>query len=524
MKSNQSPVLMPLPFAENGPRNEIPEDSQISVKSGAASLTDGFPPKTMLDPMKGGIPPFGRDMNGILHLLSMTARWKQLGGSFSYDEAFATNPSVGGYPKGAMLLSADGARYWVNQADDNVTNPEATDGTAKDWILLNADWDATSGAGQILNRPNLATVATSGSYSDLRDKPSIPAAQVNVDWDATSGVEQILNRPNLAQVATSGKHSDLSGVNGNGDLHISAEEQQRLKAPVLLSETIYSVVAQTVTFALQSDSITCSLVPPLIGSPVVFSSEGVLPAQLTAGTTYYVVGADYAVGVDSGQGGRFNVATQPGGAAIVMSTTGSGVHSIANPKWLKSMHNPIWIEAEVQGAGAGGGTAGGGTGTATGGGGGGYARLRRLASSLPDSLDIVVGAGGQPGPTEGGFGSHGGTTSLGSVVSATGGRGGVGSATNMLILGSTPGDAVGGDWHIRGEGSEPVQFTTFSNYSRGGSSMFGFGGMGSIRISGATPLPNGTGRGAGGAGGLGPTSAFAAGRGSDGLVILREYA
>ena len=56
----------------------------------------------------------------------------------------------------------------------------------------------------------LATVATSGSYNDLLDKPTIPAAQVNSDWNASSGVAQILNKPTLATVATTGSYNDLS--------------------------------------------------------------------------------------------------------------------------------------------------------------------------------------------------------------------------------------------------------------------------------------------------------------------------
>ena len=71
---------------------------------------------------------------------------------------------------------------------------------------VNANWTATSGVAQILNKPTLATVATSGSYSDLNDKPTIPAAQVSSDWTATSGVERILNKPNLF----SGSYTDLS--------------------------------------------------------------------------------------------------------------------------------------------------------------------------------------------------------------------------------------------------------------------------------------------------------------------------
>ena len=56
----------------------------------------------------------------------------------------------------------------------------------------------------------LATVATSGSYTDLSNKPTIPAAQVNSDWNASSGLAQILNKPALATVATSGSYTDLS--------------------------------------------------------------------------------------------------------------------------------------------------------------------------------------------------------------------------------------------------------------------------------------------------------------------------
>lgn len=60
------------------------------------------------------------------------------------------------------------------------------------------------------NSSSLSTVATSGSYNDLTNKPTIPAAQVNSDWNAASGVAQILNKPTLATVATSGSYNDLS--------------------------------------------------------------------------------------------------------------------------------------------------------------------------------------------------------------------------------------------------------------------------------------------------------------------------
>lgn len=46
-------------------------------------------------------------------------------------------------------------------------------------VNVNADWNAESGDAQILNKPTLATVATSGSYNDLTNKPTIPTVDVN---------------------------------------------------------------------------------------------------------------------------------------------------------------------------------------------------------------------------------------------------------------------------------------------------------------------------------------------------------
>ena len=62
---------------------------------------------------------------------------------------------------------------------------------------VNSDWNSVSGVSEILNKPTLAIVATSGDYNDLLNLPTIPAAQVNSDWNATSGVAEILNKPSL---------------------------------------------------------------------------------------------------------------------------------------------------------------------------------------------------------------------------------------------------------------------------------------------------------------------------------------
>ena len=61
---------------------------------------------------------------------------------------------------------------------------------------------------------DLASVATSGSYNDLSNKPSIPAAQVQSDWSQSdsSKVDYIKNKPTIpaAQVQADWNESDNS--------------------------------------------------------------------------------------------------------------------------------------------------------------------------------------------------------------------------------------------------------------------------------------------------------------------------
>ena len=62
-------------------------------------------------------------------------------------------------------------------------------------VNVNADWNATSGDAEILN------------------KPTIPAAQVNSDWNATSGVEEILNKPSIPTLTSDLINDGEDGVN-----------------------------------------------------------------------------------------------------------------------------------------------------------------------------------------------------------------------------------------------------------------------------------------------------------------------
>lgn len=97
---------------------------------------------------------------------------------------------------------------------------------------------ATTGAySDLSGTPTLATVATTGDYDDLTNKPTIPAAQVNSDWDAVSGVAQILNKPSLATVATTGAYSDLSGTPTLATVATSGDYDDLIDKPTIPTAT-----------------------------------------------------------------------------------------------------------------------------------------------------------------------------------------------------------------------------------------------------------------------------------------------
>lgn len=76
---------------------------------------------------------------------------------------------------------------------------------------VNSDWNATSGVAEILNKPTIPVVPdmkdlVAGTNVTITESSSTvtisatAAPQVNADWDATSGVAEILNKPTIPVV------------------------------------------------------------------------------------------------------------------------------------------------------------------------------------------------------------------------------------------------------------------------------------------------------------------------------------
>lgn len=104
-------------------------------------------------------------------------------------------------PTAGQVLKYNGSR-WVN-------SEESAGGVQSNW----SETDRTSLA-YILNKPTLATVATSGSYADLSNKPTIPSAPGTLNTNLSSAQtvsssESLSGSIRLHKVSKTGSYTDL---------------------------------------------------------------------------------------------------------------------------------------------------------------------------------------------------------------------------------------------------------------------------------------------------------------------------
>ncbi|HBZ1757522.1 TPA: hypothetical protein MJQ39_001033 [Salmonella enterica subsp. enterica serovar Bredeney] len=135
MNSSDIPSRLNKAFAINGLKNVIAVDSSTTTdNSGTATFDKGFPPITMQPLSAGGIPPSGKDMNGVLYTSTLKQQWGDAGGAYPFSQAFAT--AIGGYPQGAVIPATNLSGQWLNLLDGNTTNPEASDSSTTGWVPL----------------------------------------------------------------------------------------------------------------------------------------------------------------------------------------------------------------------------------------------------------------------------------------------------------------------------------------------------------------------------------------------------
>nr|WP_314522361.1 hypothetical protein [uncultured Lelliottia sp.] len=198
------------------------------------------------------------------------------------------------------------------------------------------------------------------------------------------------------------------------------------------------------------------------------------------------------------------------------------------------------IVVECQGGGGGGGAAVI-TGTAaalsagSGGAAGSYAKGR--FTNIGNSYPVIVGDGGAGSTSTGTLGGAGGTSSLGGLISASGGYGATSIPEgNTPFIANGAGQSLPGGTFVTGGNivASPGQNTggeAFRLSASIGSGGYGqasiFGGGGNAAKSANQPGTNGVGYGAGGGGarvaGTVTATAYAGGNGAAGVVIVWEY-
>ena len=198
-----------------------------------------------------------------------------------------TIPTVNDATLTIQKNGVDVTTFTANSATNTTANIVVPTKTSD---LTNDGADNTS---TYVEADELATVATSGSYNDLSNKPTIPAAQVNSDWNASSGVAQILNKPTLATVATSGSYNDLSNKptiptvnNATLTIQKNGTNVQTFTANQATNATA-NITVPTATSDLTNDSGFLTSIPIAsenalggikVGAGLAISSGGVLSA------------------------------------------------------------------------------------------------------------------------------------------------------------------------------------------------------------------------------------------------------
>lgn len=139
------------------------------------------------------------------------------------------------------LISIDS---WQDKQDAisdlaTIRSGAAAGATAVQQSLL-ADVAISGDYADLDNKPTLF----SGNYNDLTNKPTIPSAQVNADWNASSGVMEILNKPTIPT-----KFSDLVDDSD----YIKAEDVASIvvgSADVVITETASHICITFVTTSI----------------------------------------------------------------------------------------------------------------------------------------------------------------------------------------------------------------------------------------------------------------------------------
>ena len=130
--------------------------------------------------------PTGQTGNGISSVAKTSTEGNVDTYTITYTDASTSTFTVTNGTNGKNGISpivtaeGSGSNVLIHVTDSTGTHTYTIPTTSGEVTQVNADWNAASGVAQILNKPTLSTVATSGSYNDLTNKPEIPTVPTEV--------------------------------------------------------------------------------------------------------------------------------------------------------------------------------------------------------------------------------------------------------------------------------------------------------------------------------------------------------
>lgn len=445
MQQSDRPIKPILPIAQNdASKATIPTTSADDTR---ASQSLGFPPRTGLPPEAGGVPPQLADMNGLMYLLSGIDRWIAAGGRFPFDNAFATDPLINGYPLGAVLPGADALGDFISTAEGNQANPN------------------TVGTGWVPGYHYGATALTGVTGGTVTLTPAQAAKRVlRVAGTLTS---------NLVLVVPGWQYDWTVYNNTSGAFTVSVRTATGSAAAVPQNNAPTPVVC---------DGTNCTLLAPNIGA----ATSGTQAARLdqvggrllnvqtftvsgtytpTAGTRFVIV--EGVGGGGAGGGAR----AAPAGQSVGGGGGGSGAYFRTV---VSSGFSGVAVTVGAGGVGVGEATGGDGATTSFG-----------TFAFAPGGKGGIGGSPTAAFPNLNGYGAGAPVATGGTLVNATGSAGGF-----ALVTSSTNGlSGTGGTSAVGGGGNAVV------NESNDGAAAFtpGAGGSGALTLSGGPSRVGGNG-------------------------------
>lgn len=186
-----NPKLIVVPFAAGGQKDDIPVTREPSMPTQKATWDLGFPPATMLPESAGGLPPRGRDFNGIFNQISEMLVHFAKGGRIKFSDSYAEE--IGGYQKGAILQSDDETKDYQSLIDGNKINFN------------------TATAAQITAAWKL--ISTASLASDVSKKLDKEAVKQNTGNSQTSVMSQDAVTKVLASKQATGDYATVDQLN-----------------------------------------------------------------------------------------------------------------------------------------------------------------------------------------------------------------------------------------------------------------------------------------------------------------------